>query len=115
MQALAQSTIQDLHNKLAARTGEAEECQRRLQAARSMAAGEVAGLQDQIQQLSHQLQLQDQRHVKVCLTASMSHTALYLAMCLVVCLVVCRAVLDTLQVFVYAADRADSLQHFRCC
>ena len=92
VQALAQSTIQDLHNKLAARTGEVEECQRRLQAARSTAAGEVAGLQDQIEQLSHQLQLQDQRHVKVCLAALMSHTALYLPMCLVVCLTVCLAV-----------------------
>lgn len=67
VQALAQSTIQDLHNKLATKSGEVEECHRRLQATRSMAAGEVAGLQDQIEQLSHQLQLQDQRHVKVLL------------------------------------------------
>ncbi|DBA77875.1 TPA: hypothetical protein ACH3X1_009227 [Trebouxia sp. C0004] len=64
VQALAQSTIQDLHNKLAAKTGEVEGCQRQLQAAPSMAAVEVASLQDQIEQLSHQLQLQDQRHVK---------------------------------------------------
>ena len=93
MQALAQSTIQDLHNKLAAKTGEVEECQRRLQAARSMAAGEVAGLQDQIEELSHQLQLQDQRHVKVCLTAFVTHTA---------------TCLNTLQVLRYARDRAES-------
>ena len=102
VQALAQSTIQDLHNKLAAKTGEVEECQRRLQAARSMAAGEVAGLQDQIEQLSHQLQLQDQRHVKVCLAAFMTSTA------------VCLAVLDTLQILDYARGRAVSLQHLGC-
>ena len=65
MQALAQSTIQDLHNKLAARSAEVEEGERRVQAARSLAAAEVAGLQDRIEQLTHQLQLQDQRHVKV--------------------------------------------------
>lgn len=68
MQALAQSTIQDLHSKLAARTAEVEEGERRVQAARSLAAAEVAGLQDRIEQLTHQLQLQDQRHVKVRLT-----------------------------------------------
>ncbi|DBB03226.1 TPA: hypothetical protein ACH3X1_013287 [Trebouxia sp. C0004] len=72
VQALAQSTIQELHNKLAAKTGEVEGCQRRLQAARSMAAGEVASLQDQIEQLSHQLQLQDQRHVKALVAGSMA-------------------------------------------
>ncbi|KAL0030510.1 hypothetical protein WJX79_000290 [Trebouxia sp. C0005] len=72
VQALAQSTIQDLHNKLAAKTGEVEECHRRLQAARSMAAGEVTGLQDRIEQLSHQLQLQDQRHVKALVAGNMA-------------------------------------------
>lgn len=65
MQALAQSTIQDLHNKLAARSAEVGGGEQRLQAARSLAAAEVCGLQDQIEQLTHQLQLQDQRHVKV--------------------------------------------------
>ena len=64
MQALAQSTIQDLHNKLAARSAEVEEGNRRLQAARSLAAAEVDGLQTQIEQLTHQLQLQDQRHIQ---------------------------------------------------
>ena len=65
VQALAQSTIQDLHNKLAARSAEVEDGERRLQAARSLAAAEVGALQDQIEQLTQQLQLQDQRHVKV--------------------------------------------------
>ena len=65
VQALAQSTIQDLHNKLAARSAEVEDGERRLQAARSLAAAEVGGLQDQIELLTQQLQLQDQRHVKV--------------------------------------------------
>lgn len=65
VQALAQSTIQDLHTKLAARSAEVEDGERRLQAARSRAAAEVGSLQDQIEQLTHQLQLQDHRHVKV--------------------------------------------------
>lgn len=65
VQALAQSTIQDLHHKLAARSAEVEDGERRLQAAQRQAAAEVGGLQDQIEQLNHHLQLQDQRHVKV--------------------------------------------------
>lgn len=65
VQALAQSTIQDLHSKLAAKSAEVEDGKRRLQASRSLAAEEAAHLQDQVEQLSHQLQLQDQRHVKV--------------------------------------------------
>ncbi len=65
VQALAQSTIQDLHNKLAAKSAEVEDGKRRLQATRNMAANEVDDLQEQIEQLSQQLQLQDQRHVKV--------------------------------------------------
>ena len=64
MQALAQSTIQDLHSKLAARSVEVEEGGQRLEAAQRQAAAEVGSLQDQIEQLTHQLQLQDQRHIK---------------------------------------------------
>lgn len=70
VQALAQSTIQDLHSKLAAKSAEVEDGRRRLQASRSQAAEEAAHLQDQVEQLSHQLQLQDQRHVKVPLNQS---------------------------------------------
>lgn len=68
MQALAQLTIQDLHTKLAARSAEAEKGEQRVQTARILAAAEVGGLQDRIEQLTHQLQLQDQRHVKVTTT-----------------------------------------------
>lgn len=64
VQTLAQSTIQDLHSQLAARSAEVEEGRQRLQAARNKAAAEVGGLQDQIEQLTHQLQLQDQQRVK---------------------------------------------------
>ena len=65
MQALAQTTIQDLHNKLAAKSAEVEDGQRRLQATRKLAGVEVASLQDQLEQVTHQLQVQDHRHVKV--------------------------------------------------
>lgn len=64
VQALAQSTIQDLHSKLAARSAEIEGGGQRLEAAHRQAAAEVGGLQDQLEQLTHQLQLQDQRHIK---------------------------------------------------
>ena len=65
MQALAQSTIQDLHNQLAAKSAEVEDGKRQVAAVRSRTAAEVAALQDQLEQLTHQLQLQDERHVKV--------------------------------------------------
>ena len=65
VQALAQSTIQDLHDKLAAKSAEVEDGQRRLQATRKLAGVEVASLQDQLEQVTHQLQVQDHRHVKV--------------------------------------------------
>ena len=65
MQALAQSTIQDLHNQLAAKSAEGEDGKRQIAAMRSRTAAEVAALQDQLEQLTHQMQFQDERHVKV--------------------------------------------------
>ena len=68
VQALAQATIQDLHNQLAAKSGEVEDGKRQVQSVRARSASEVEALQDQLEQLTQQLQLQDERHVQVTMT-----------------------------------------------
>lgn len=65
VQALAQATIQEVHDKLAARTAQVEDVQRSLQYARQSAAGEVASLQRQVQQLTQLARQQDQQQLKV--------------------------------------------------
>ena len=65
VQALAQATIQELHDKLAARSALLEDAQRNLQAARGSAAAEVGHLQRQVQHLTQLAQQQDQQHLKV--------------------------------------------------
>lgn len=65
MQALAQATIQELHDKLATRSAQVEEVQRTLQAARSSAADEMASLQRQVQHLTQLAQQQDEQQLKV--------------------------------------------------
>lgn len=67
VQALAQATIQELHDKLAARSAQLEEVQGNLASARGTAASEVASLQRQLHQLTQLAQQQEQQHLQVSL------------------------------------------------